>query len=620
MSDKKRSAIKTHRIKSKVDDPNRHDKTYRFEARKGVPTRAQDVRTTAELMAFLESDEGKNAQVEARIIAHKPGVGFGIRKMKREAFLEAWKKNSDGRKTFRETFRDIKHFQEDDFSRGGIGNFGFSNGNTVGQDFTPLLGGPFYKQLYYWTDYLKMHQDCFFAMNHDPIGKATVEIITDFVMGKGFEVRWEDADAQAMWDAFDEVNDFQNLMNVFCRELSGYGENMLWWLPDNQKYIAFGRDVDKVEKAYLPRIRTIDPSNIVEIITHPEDITRVVSYVWMTPTQYQTYTAKDQKTGELVNGTKFIYSQIPADQIAHVKINAVSNEKRGRSDLFTSLGYMKRLRDSVNYEIISQQKNSAWSIDTTIEGDDADISAYTQQQQELGTIPNAGSEFVHSPAVKRDYLSNQGGSGKGSSQAFEWALSMCSMATRIPISWYGTHLSGGSTRASAIVSTEPVAKFIEGRQTVMKDTIGAVAKRFAAWMKKPEASYEVLMPEIITQDRSAKLKDLYLAQEARWISPRRAGEMAASEFQMRDYEWEQEQADIEEQAEDEPPIGATPLTQPPAAGDMTTKPVSGSPGGAAALLGPTPGKPAQTKAKQAPGQDSTSAITSGEKKAVKDAR
>ncbi len=574
---KKRSKIVVKENKAARAD--QYEKSYKFSSEQ-VRT-VNDIRTTAEMVAFLESPAGKDVLVEARILHHKQGEGFGYKKFDAKKFCETFKENNTGK---------TRQFREagDDFSSGGIGG-GYAN--TVGQDFTPLLGGPFYKQLYYYNDYLKMHQDCFFAMNHDPMGKATVDIMTDFTLGKGFSVEFENETMQAVWDAFEKVNGLQEMMTQLSREISGYGEHMIWKLPHRQTFIAFGLDKDNVPKGMIPRVRLVDPSNIVEIVTYPEDITRVLFYVWLTPTQYQTYTGKDSKTGQVVQGTKLIYQQIPAEQMLHYKVNSASNEKRGRSDLFAALPYFKRLRDSVNYELIKQQKKSAWSIDTTIDGDDADIQSYMDAQSSLGTIPNAGSEFVHTAAIKREYLGNAAGGSSGADSTFEWCVSMICAGTRIPVSYYGTHLSGGQTRASAIVATEPVAKLFEGRQLKVKGILSDLAE-YLMEFTGIRSAFEITMPEIITQDRSQKLKDIALGESADWWSPERCAEMASQEMGIRNYDYKKEQEKIREQKMDKPVEGIpslmNPLTQP----------------------GTAPGMP----------QEKPSAVTGAEKKQIKDER
>lgn len=561
----------------------------------------QEVRTTAEMLSYIERNKG--VELDARVLAFKEGkrkFHYGHRKLDYNNFREAYLAGNANSNIFREF--------GGGFGDGGGNGFSSTNGygNTVGNDYTPLLGGPFYKQLYYYNDWLKAHQDCFFAFHHDPYAKATTNIITDFTLGKGYQVQCANGAAQAIWDAFEIANDFQSKMRMFATELSVYGEDMFWWLPNNAAYINFGNNAmnstfnpnkatsaDDVPKAFLPRARLVDPSNIVEIITLPEDIDHVIAYVWCTPTQYQTYTAKDPETGKVVNTSKFIYQQIPADQMEHFLINRVSNEKRGRSDLFNGLPYFKRLRDSINYSMITQQKISAWSMDTTIDGDDTDIEAYMDAQAELGTIPPAGSEFVHTKAIERKYNANQGGdAGKQAADVFQIGLSMVAAATGVPVSYYGSHLSSGGTRASAIVATEPVAKRFEMRQEIYKQVIHKSAERlFKTFNIKSEV--DVYFPEIVTQDRSAKLKDLFMAEQARWISPERAATSAAKELAIDKYDYGKEVEDIKAQSAEEIPLpGVNPLSGPAPAG--------GNDNGSH--------------------HDSETAITSADKKSVNDSR
>ena len=591
-----------------VKDPSwdleeRYKVDYSFQERE--LTKATDCRTTAEMLSYLETDRGKKAELAARVLAFREGEDgneYGQRKLNRERFKEAYLAGNRNRtRAFREGFGG---------GGGGYGGDEFSSptqfGNTVGNDFTPLLGGPFYKQLYYYTDWLRAHQDQFFAFHHDPYAKATHNIMVDFTLGKGYEVECKNGAAQVIWDAFEQANQEQAKMRMFAQELSVYGEDIFWWLPQRQIYIDFATnatssvfnpnkatDKSQVPTGLLPRVRLVDPSNIVEIITYPEDIDRRIAYVWMTPTQYQIFTGTDPATGKQVGTEKFIYQQIPASEMMHIAINRVSNEKRGRGDAFAALPYFKRLRDSINYSLIAQQKNAAYCMDTTIDGDEGDLSSYMAAQAALGSIPPAGSEFVHTKAVERKYNASAGSdSGKTAGEVFQVGLSMVAAATGIPVSYYGSHLSSGGTRASAIVATEPVAKRFEMRQEVYKDVIRQKAERLFR-MFGIESEVDVYFPEIVTQDRSAKLKDLTLAEQNRWISPKRAATSAVKELGFSEYTYEKEVAEIKaQQAEEIPLPGANPLTAPPTAGGGEGQ----------------------------PNHDSETAITQDEKKSVNDSR
>lgn len=481
-----------------------------------------DVHTVAEMVECLKRNP--NIELEAKVLV-TDGERRGLVRMDREKFLER-AAVPDSTK-FREA---LDSFANDDSL------YGASSG-AIGQDFTPLVGGPFFKQLYQ-RDYLRMHSASFYAYHHDPIARAITNLISDFTLGRGFRVDSKNERALLLWNAFAKVNDIPKLMEQVSNELTIYGEIMLYWLPKSNAAIRFGVPEDRVPKAIIPRVRLIDPSNIVEVITHPEDIQDVIAYQWLAPTQYQTFTAGQVPTA------KFIFQQLPAELIDHVKINCVSNEKRGRSEYFPSLGYMKRLRDAINYSVIALQKSAAWSIDTTIEGDDSDIAAYIESQSR-STIAPAGSEFVHTPAVKREYLSNSaGGKAAGQSETFNWCLTMTCSATGIPVGYLGTHLAGGSTRASALVATEPVAKKFERRQKVYETVIQKLWTRLMDTFGI-EAECEVTFPELITQDRSKKIQDVSFAASGRYISHERASEMIAKELDVTDYDYQEERTAIE---------------------------------------------------------------------------
>lgn len=520
-----------------------------------------NIKTLPDLVEYLEKNE--SALIEARVLCYdKKEKKFTHKTLTKKDFLEVYKANSAKASTsLRESF--------DSFAMDGGG----SDSSVIGRDFVPLLGGPFNKQLYL-SDYLKMNQLCFFAYHHDPIANRIVNIMRDFTLGRGFKVDFKDEKQQAMWDAFAQVNNLDEMMDKIAIEFSYAGEIMLWWLPNNQTSIVVNPDKDQpVKTGVIPRVRLMDPSMIWEIITWPEDITQVLAYQWVSPTQYQIYSKVDGKDGnkaQSVPSTKYIFQQIPAEEMMHFKVNCAHNEKRGRSDLFPVLGYLKRLRDTVNYSILALQKAAAWAVDTSIDGDDNDIKNYIEQQEELGTIPDAAMEFVHSTKVKREYLGNSGQGSKGNNSSFEWTVSMISAGTGIPVAYLGLHLSSGSTRGSAVVGTEPVAKVFESRQLVYERVLRKIADKVMKLNKQKEYKMEVTFPEVMGQDRTAKLKDIAFAEVNKWISPERAGTMASKELQITDYEWQLEQDDIKATAPDE--IPQDPLTAPGGAEQDTAEP------------------------------------------------
>ena len=180
-----------------------------------------------------------------------------------------------------------------------------------------------------------------------------MQIIKDFTLGRGFRVDSKNKVALALWRAFEDANRIQEQMAQAAIELAINGETAFWKLPSGQaKIIQRPYPGQEIPKAMLPRVRLVDTTVFWDIVTEPEDITSVLYYVWLAPTQWQVFTGMQ---GQNVPTSKFIFQSIPADQVNHYKVNCFSNEKRGRSDLFSVLGFLKRLTDSVNYQIVALQ-------------------------------------------------------------------------------------------------------------------------------------------------------------------------------------------------------------------------------------------------------------------------
>jgi len=495
-----------------------------------------------------------SSEIEAKVLAiHKEsGEIKSVHLKNAKSFLKEAKKNSSFL-NLEEAFSSVDWFGTD----------AAPIQSTVGNDFIPLLGGPFNRQQYL-NDMLKGHQQAFFALHHDPVVRASVGIFKNFVLGRGFRVDCKNKAALALWEAFEKVNDINKLIEYALIELVLYGEVLLRWLPNNQSSIEYNLPPEQVSKKVpLPRIRLADPSTCWEIITMPEDMERKLAYVFVFPTQYQMYTT--ELNGKPVPSSKYIYEQIPAVQIDHFKLNTVSNEKRGRGEFYPVMGYLKRLRDSVNYSIIGMQKSTAWSMDTTIQGSQQDIDNYINDMNLLGTVPAPGSEFVHSDKIKREYLSNDGASKGAQSQAFDWCFSMSCIGIGIPQQYYGGHQGGAGTRGNAIVATEPVAKKFESYQLCLERILLKISNRLFSYYEM-DAQIEVTFPDIITQDRSQKLKDLALAESQQWISKERAANIAAKELSITDYDYVAEKnimnnADLSGQGV-ENPLTAAPVIDP----------------------------------------------------------
>lgn len=523
----------------------------------GDPSKFRSVHTIPELMACLQKD--KTVQAEGIFLEADTKGNYRYRRINgAEKIKEVWQKNKRLTK-----FREADNFASDNFP----GSSG-ANAGLVGDDFVPLLGGPFNKQPYLY-DYLRAHAYCFNEYHHHPFARAIVHITRDFVLGRGYRVDSDDPRALALWRAFEKVNNLEKLMEQIVLEGSIYGENMIWWLPNQETYIAYqDRPGQEPQQGIIPRIRLIDPSTCWEIVTYPEDITRVLYYQLVFPTQYQIYTGRD--AGQPVPSSKFVMQQLPADDVMHFKYNSVSNEKRGRSDLFPVLGYLKWVKDCVSYKLISLKKQSAWTEDISVEGSQTDVDNLAGALKSMGTYEPAGSRFIHTSKIERKYLANQGTGGTSDDMTLTHGVDMIAVGTQIPVSYFGMSKSAGQNKASAIVGTEPFAKKIQRRQNDAAGIVQSLWTKFQDTWGVKGAECKITFPEIISQDSSAKLKDIKFAEDCGYISKETAAPMAAEELDIDDYDWKTESQKI---AAEEPgpltPVIVSPLTAP-ASGNSPT--------------------------------------------------
>lgn len=418
----------------------------------------------------------------------------------------------------------LKH-KEDGFNFADDTGSNFNqNAQPVRDQFTPLLGTPFFKQMYLY-DYWEMHSKCFWYSNYSGVGKFVVDTTRNFVMGKGFNISFKNTKHYDIWQAYEDRNNFQEQVRMWCDDLTKFGESM-------------------VRKTYTKKgitHRNFDPSTIWEIVTDPENINDVKYYHQQYNTQYQIYTTKN------IPSSKYVLNQLPPEIVMHNKVNVTAFEKRGRSDMLSILLYLKYYEDYMQCRLLRAKNESAFIWDVTVKGSGEDVSAYISNSENISDVP-PGSENVHNDAIERKPLSPQFGQQSTDQMALDM-LSYVAMGTTIPMSYFGTGLVTQGSRAGAIVSTEPVVKKMTERQNKIEDIIRAVVFDVMkdAGQKITAEDFEVNMPEIFEEDRSKKISDLIIAKDERVFTHKRMSEMMAKEFRVTKYDYEGEQKEIKKE-------------------------------------------------------------------------
>lgn len=443
----------------------------------------------------------------------------------RKVAKEAYRTQRDHPKLARESRRMreavMSRLTEDGFLSGeDFGGAGAYDPNQY-SEFAPLMGGPFYRQLYMY-DFLKQIAYAFEAVNHNPIAKAIIRILTQYALGRRFDVRIKD---DAMNTAWTDFNNKHKIIEMICT----------YWGKEAETYGDFILDTDFWE--------SVDPSTIWDIITDAEHVNDEYYYYQSYPTAYQMFTGFNvagEPGAEKQKASDYIVRQIPANKLLHMKLNCMSNEKRGRSSIFAILGWLKRFKDLMNAQVIREWLYSCFMWDIEINGSQSDINNYLAVNSD---IPLPGSRHVHNTQVKMTPLpAMTGGTRSGSAAVYESLLCFIAVSCGIPKEFLNivSNTSGSGSRAGALTSAEPFTKMVEDIQarweSMVKDIFVRAMAQSGIQAKRDDV--EVLFPSVTKDSTTDMLNNLATCEQQGWIDNQTAGEMAAKELNITEYDYD----------------------------------------------------------------------------------
>lgn len=462
---------------------------------------------------------------------------FGFSEVTDAATLFKLMEKKDG-KDFISLYESDRQLREDWDSFGTTGSYpgGYtSSGPTFfNSEYAPIMGGPWAKQTYL-SDMLAGNSRSFEAFNHSPIVHAALLIKHNFVYGRGVKVQCQDDQQQDIWDQFERENNFQNAMNKIVLDASIAGEVMLRYFPG-----------DKPGKI---KFRSTDPSSVWEIITDPEDVEKVYSYWQNFPTPYFI------RTIDNIPVTKYIIRDVPPQEVDFLRLNVTSYERRGRPDCYAALTYQKWLRDYLWAKTIRAKIQNTYINDVEVDGNAGDIALV------LNSFPNPqdpGVTFAHNKAVKFN-ITNPALGNEGRYAASDVLIALIGVSMGVPPEFLGGGGAGRGTRSGAMLASEPATKHFQDRQ----EQIGWLIRRMAFRVftaaekagllpisKDEDKDVKVIWASITKEDRSAKITDTKIAEEMEWISKRTSASMIAEEFDLDDYDFDEEQKIIKEDKDD----------------------------------------------------------------------
>lgn len=399
------------------------------------------------------------------------------------------------------------------------------------REYLPV-GGPAGQQLQI-SDVWDAQAKVYYAYTHDPIMRDAVEMLADFILGRGVQVVAEDQEViQPLIDEFNKREKMAVRTHVMTSTLIQAGELFARLIP-----IGGGK----------LKVRTVPSETLWEIVTDSEDALDVFWYVQ----RFQSRTVLFSDNKPEAQG-RWIERTIPKAEMLHVKINARESDVRGRSDMYPVLGWAKRLRDYFDAVVEKERAAAAYQFHLQVTGGPADVEAIAAAAVPGGEV-QPGSTLVTNDQVTQTAVKSGVRTVAGDGSAYEALLNTIALAFGLTKEYFGA--ASHTNRASALVATEPAAKRFERRQDLIADFLrdlyeAVIGEATAAGLtqKAESLEFKIIFPQIVKADAKVRSDMLARAESMNWISKKRAAENAASELELDDYDFDEEQKQIAEEA------------------------------------------------------------------------
>jgi hypothetical protein len=402
---------------------------------------------------------------------------------------------------------------------------GFYDGNDDPASGDLKKGGMGYKRLsdnyirQGKIDFRRALETAWSLWQKSPIAKRVLVMKRDHIIGHNAKPDTDDEKLLPILNDFWDSNKLRSRSSEITMQLFGFGEQCL---P------AFVRESDgRVLLGY------IDPGNIVEVKKHPdnalEDWAVIVEkgspqekLVYRIIREDEEYVDENEASespnrGKLVTWQQAtlqpweteLLKDVGLDEYTgscfYAKVNAVSNQSRGMSDLL-QVGDWLDQADEVLFSLGDREAYAGYfSFDVTLNNASEDV--LKKRSNELRkNPPEKGSVNVHNEAETWEIFAPDLHQG-GSIDSFRAILGLILGGMGFPVHWYG--FGDDANRATAIAQASPTTKSLEHDQNIVKNLFVSMCQ-FAADQAEIAGSFKadedleitLSLPEITTKDIS----------------------------------------------------------------------------------------------------------------------
>lgn len=292
----------------------------------------------------------------------------------------------------------------------------------------------------------------------DPLGKQAIRLWTDYTFGSGMTWSTENEKAQKALEAFWESKDNKGILSTRGQRKSS---NKL--LVDGEVFFAIFLGANGETK-----IRRINPLEITEIITDPEDAEKAMYYkrVW-TDTQGKSHTSIYRSTTNIKNeATKDsmgVSIQKTEDALVyHIAYNTIS--QRGNPLLLPALDWIKQYRRFLSSRVAVMLALARFAWKTKVKGGQTAVDAIKVKTHEKEIA--AGSQLIENLGSDTTPIKTDTGASSAYQDGRMIKLQIAA-AVGIPEQYFGDISIGNLATAKTVEL--PMMKMFQSYQAIWND-------------------------------------------------------------------------------------------------------------------------------------------------------
>ena len=317
-----------------------------------------------------------------------------------------------------------------------------------------------------YQDFLDQQQDSLEAYRANPLAFRIVELMTDYVLGRGVAAAARSPQVNAFVQRFWQhpLNRMDARLQPLCTELSLAGEVFVTFHTNPYDGMTY--------------VRAVPASLIDEIETNAEDGEDEVRFHQV---GYRVsgagYRGTDREARNPIPDTPYPNDRWwTKEEMRHYAVNRVVGAKRGQGDLVPILPWLRRYKDWLTDRVIINKYKGAYLWDVTLQG--ATAATVRAKRAELSTPPAAGSIIVHNEAETWRAIQPQINAEAVEADGKALRL-IIGAGAGVPLHFLAEGES--ATRTTAVEMGEPTRRHYEKRQRyiglMLNDMLGEVLRR-----------------------------------------------------------------------------------------------------------------------------------------------